>query len=86
MALNIKDERTDQLAREVAKRAGETLTVAIRTSLEERLRRLSGRQSASTRKEKLYEILQRVDSLPRVGDLTEDEILGYDENGIPRQR
>lgn len=86
MALNIKDERTDQLAREVAKRAGETITVAIRTSLEERLRRLSGRRHASTRKEKLYEILQRVDTLPRGSDLPEDEILGYDENGIPRQR
>lgn len=86
MALNIKDERTDQLAREVAKRAGESLTVAIRTSLEERLRRLSGRQRASTRKEKLLEILQRVDSLPRASNLSEDEILGYDENGFPEQR
>ncbi len=84
MALNIKDERTDHLAREVAKRAGESLTEAIRTSLEERLQRLSGKKRAATRKEKLFEILRRVDSLPRKNDLTEDEILGYDEHGIPR--
>ena len=84
MALNIKDERTDYLAREVAKQAGESLTEAIRTALEERLRRLSGKKTASTRKEKLFEILRRVDSLPRRNDLTEDEILGYDEHGIPR--
>jgi len=70
--------------REVAKRAGESLTEAIRTSLEERLQRLSGKKRAATRKEKLFEILRRVDSLPRKNDLTEDEILGYDEHGIPR--
>ena len=84
MALNIKDERTDLLAREVAKQAGESLTTAIRTALEERLQRLSGKKTATTRKEKLFDILRRVDSLPRKNELTEDEILGYDEHGIPR--
>jgi antitoxin VapB len=83
MALNIKDERTDHLAREVAKQAGETITEAIRVSLEERLQRLSGRRRASTRTEKLHEILRRVDALPKIDNRTEDEILGYDENGIP---
>jgi antitoxin VapB len=84
MALNIKDARTDQLAREVAKQAGESLTEAIRVALEERLQRLSGRRRAATRREKLEEILSRVDKLPRVDERSEDEILGYDENGIPR--
>lgn len=84
MALNIKDEQTDQLAREVAKQAGETITEAIRVSLQERLQRLSGKQHASTRKEKLYEILHRVDRLTRIDNRSEEEILGYDENGIPR--
>ena len=31
MALTIKDEQTEKLARELARRTGETLTVAIRT-------------------------------------------------------
>jgi antitoxin VapB len=84
MALNIKDEETDRLAREVAQRAGESLTEAIRIALQERLQRLSGKQRASTQREKIYEILQRVDALPRKTDLTDDEILGYDEHGIPR--
>ena len=44
MALNIKDELTDRLAREVSRQTGESLTEAIRVSLEERLRRLSGRR------------------------------------------
>ena len=83
VALNIKDERTDQLARAVAKQSGESLTKAIRVALEERLQRLTGRRHAATRKEKLYEILHRVDKLPRVDERSDDEILGYDENGIP---
>ena len=85
MALNIKDERTDQLAREVAKQSGESLTKAIRVALEERLQRLTGRRRAATRKEKLYEILHRVDKLPRVDERSDDEILGYDEDGIPHE-
>jgi antitoxin VapB len=84
MALNIKDETTDKLAREVAERTGESITEAIRIALQERLQRLSGRQKAASQREKLYEILQRVDALPRKMDLTDDEILGYDERGIPR--
>ncbi len=84
MALNIKDEETDKLAREVAERAGESLTEAIRIALQERLQRLSGRSRAATQREKIYEILERVDALPRKTDPTDDEILGYDEHGIPR--
>jgi antitoxin VapB len=84
MALNIKDDQTDLLARQVAKVAGESLTEAIRVSLQERLERLTGKRRASTRREKLREILQRVDSLPRIDDRSEDEILGYDQKGLPR--
>jgi len=84
MAISIKDSDTDRLAREVAKQTGESLTQAIRVSLEERLRRLVGRRRSSTRMEKLGEILARVDSLPRLDNRSEDEILGYDERGLPR--
>jgi antitoxin VapB len=84
MALSIKDDDTDRLAREVAKQTGESLTEAIRVSLEERLRRLAGRRRAPTRLEKLSEILARVDSLPPLDSRSEDEILGYDERGLPR--
>ena len=85
MALDIKNEEIDRLAREVAERAGESLTEAIRIALQERLQRLTGRQGAATQREKLYEILQRIDALPRKTDLTEDELLNYDGHGIPRR-
>lgn len=83
MAINIKDPETDTLAREVSKRTGETITDAIRTALRERLQRLIGRYKAPTAREKIDEILHRVDALPRLDDRSEDEILGYDERGIP---
>ena len=83
MAINIKDSETDSLAREVAKRAGETITEAIRNALKERLQRLAGRSAAPTKRDKLYEILDRVDALPRLDSRTEDEILGYYASGIP---
>jgi antitoxin VapB len=82
--LNRKDERTDRLAREVAKQIGESLTEAVRMALEERLQRLSFRASAAARREKLCEILHRVDALPRVDERSTDEILGFDAEGIPR--
>ena len=84
MAINIKDTETDHLAREVAHRTGETITDAIRVALQERLQRLSGRQRAATTREKINEILCRVDALPIEDNRSEDEILGYDENGIPQ--
>jgi antitoxin VapB len=83
MAINIKDSETDTLAREVANRTGETITDAIRTALRERLQRLIGRYKAPTTRERIDEILHRVDALPRLDDRSEDEILGYDERGIP---
>ncbi len=35
------------------------------------------------REAKIEELLRRVDTLPVLDDRTEDEILGYDENGLP---
>ncbi|MBC7285937.1 type II toxin-antitoxin system VapB family antitoxin, partial [Hoeflea sp.] len=41
MALSIKDPETERMARALAERTGETITVATRRALEERLRRVS---------------------------------------------
>ena len=40
MALSIKDPETERLARTLAERTGESITIATRTALEERLRRV----------------------------------------------
>jgi len=84
MALSLKDKETDSLARQVASLTGETLTEAIRTSLRERLRheqlkRGEGPELANA----LEEIAKRCAALPVLDHRSDDEILGYDENGIP---
>jgi antitoxin VapB len=84
MALSIKSIETERLAREVAAKTGESLTAAIQTALEERLNRLKQEHRSQIVASQLEEILRRVDRLPILDSRTPDEILGYDENGLPR--
>ncbi len=83
MALSIKSQETERLARLVAKETGETLTGAIEQALRERLERLKRRQRGQNQVEHLLEIANRVATLSRLDNRTPDEILGYDENGLP---
>lgn len=85
MALSIRDPETDRLARELARRTGETMTQAIRTALAERLARLDRRREAEIerRRRAIDELVARSRTLPILDDRGEDEILGYDEHGIP---
>ncbi len=83
MALNIKDERTDALARALAHEAGEPLTVATRIAIEERLGRLRAARTSRTTSDDLLAIIERGRHRPRLSDLAEDDILGYDASGIP---
>ena len=84
MALSLKDKETDSLARQVARLTGETLTEAIRTSLRERLRHEQLKRGEGPELAKaLQEIARRCAALPVLDHRSEDEILGYDENGLP---
>jgi antitoxin VapB len=84
MALSLKDPEADRLAREVAARTGETLTMAVIVALRERLARLRGRSKRRRLRDELREIAQRCRQLPTLDDRPADEILGYDERGLPR--
>ncbi|MGO9519701.1 MAG: type II toxin-antitoxin system VapB family antitoxin [Candidatus Korobacteraceae bacterium] len=83
MGISIKNSETERLARQVAQEAGETLTEAIEKSLRERLQRLHQPKRVRLLVEKLEDILQRVDALPTLDTRPADEILGYDERGMP---
>lgn len=83
MAISIKDPETDRLARQLAAATGETLTDAIREALRERLAREAQRARRGLGAE-VRRIQERVARLPVLDDRTDDEILGYDENGLPR--
>ena len=85
MALSLKDSETDRLAREVAELTGESLTEAVRKALAERLvrerRKRSGGQGLAQR---LDALAKECAALPDVDPRTAEEIIGYDERGVPR--
>ncbi|MCK3778216.1 type II toxin-antitoxin system VapB family antitoxin [Ensifer sesbaniae] len=83
MALSIKDHDTEQLARTLAERTGESITLATKRALEERLRRLGSDMRKAALLEDLEAIQRRWNDRPVLDGRTADEILGYDENGLP---
>ncbi len=83
MALSIKDPEADRLAREVAKATGESLTAAVVQSLRERLARLR-RMRGPRLSEELLKIGRRCARLAVKDERSADEIIGYDEHGLPR--
>ena len=85
MPLSIKNPETERLARLVAKETGESLTQAIEQSLRERVERLQRKRREKMTSASVEEILRRVDALPTLDERSEDEILGYDEHGLPRR-
>lgn len=84
MALSIKNAETERIARRVSDETGESLTEAIRKSLEERLARLRASRRDRIRAGQIAELLRRVDALAPLDARSPEEILGYDEHGMPR--
>lgn len=82
--MSIKSLEAERLARELAAETGESLTTAIHKALQERLERLKQGRRNQVVINQLEEILRRVDQLPILDPRRADEILGYDENGLPR--
>jgi len=83
MAFSIKNEEADRLARELATLTGQSLTDSVLTALKEQLKRETGRLTASGLRDDIARIQARVARLPRLDDRTDEEILGYDEYGLP---
>jgi len=81
--LNIRNKRTEELATALAKLTGETKTEAVTQSLSERLERL--RKSLAKRRlaDQLDEIALHCSALPVLDSRSTDEIMGYDEHGLP---
>lgn len=82
MSLNIKDPEADRLARELAGLTGESITKTVTIALRERLKR-EGAKSPLSLKDEIMDISRRCASLPRRTGKAADEIIGYDESGLP---
>ena len=83
MALNIRNPETERLAEALAKLTGETKTQAVTVALRDRLERLRRRRSGRRLAEELDEIALHCASLPVLDARDVEEILGYDEQGMP---
>ena len=85
MSLNIKNQETCRLARELANLTGETMTGAITVALEERLEREMHERSVEARVRELRAIGQRCARLLRDGpSAVEHGDFLYDERGLPK--
>ncbi|MCO5160841.1 MAG: type II toxin-antitoxin system VapB family antitoxin [Mesorhizobium sp.] len=82
MGINIKNERVEKLAKEVAGETGETLTGAIQVALEERLARLHRNRDIEERRRRIREIVESFGPVPE--GVTSDHSDLYDEWGLPK--
>lgn len=83
MALSIKDQETELLARQLAAHTGETITVATRRALEERLKRVGSQARRTALLEDMEAMQRRLSALPVLDHRSPEEMIGYDENGVP---
>ena len=84
MALNIKNPATVALADELARRQGISKTAAIHQALSERLHRMGHGETAQERLlDDLKSIRKRVAQLPELDRRSDEDIVGYDDHGVP---
>jgi len=82
MPISIKDPDTDSKIRDLAALTGESITVAVRTAIEQRLRRESARRRAGVAQRLLG--LSLAAGAGRRPTETAEAAIGYDEHGLPR--
>jgi antitoxin VapB len=86
MGILIRRAETEEKIRELAERTGETITDAVDRAVDERLTRIGSRKRAGRVDwQRLEKLVSKVRSTPAINEhLTNDEIVGYDESGVPR--
>lgn len=83
MALNIRNAEAERLATELARETGETKTEAVTKALRARLERVRRDRGGRTLVDELHDIARQAARLPLLDDRSADEILGYDDHGLP---
>jgi antitoxin VapB len=89
MGLTIDNEAVLAMIRDLAERRGVSPDEAVRDAVERAVAqtppapRERTPEEVEERYQALMAIARRAHALPVISDMTEDEILGYDENGIP---
>ena len=84
MALNIRNRETEELAGTLAALTGETKTEAVKRALSDRLVRVRRERVRRSLADDLDAIALHCAHLPVLDPRSAEEILGYDEHGLPR--
>lgn len=84
MSLNIKDEKTHRMARELARLTGESMTAAVNEAIRERLERVR-EKSEKDMTERIMEIARECGPRWKEPFRSMDHgALLYDEKGLPK--
>jgi antitoxin VapB len=81
MALSIKDDDTDRVVRRYAAMKGLSYTKAVHLAVSDAIAREDS--AGGTFNARVKRMQERIAKHPR-NDRTAEEILGYDEHGLPR--
>ncbi len=81
--LNIKDPEVYRLAREISGRTGESMTEVVRKSLRDRLAKEKNCTPDPVVMQRLIAISDRCARRRVLDPRSDEEILGYDEHGVP---
>ena len=86
MSILIRNSKTEAKIRKLARRTGRSLTGAIGHAVQQELATLGPLRPRRGRvdREKLAEWLKYFDSLPIDDSRSDEEIIGYDEHGLPK--
>ena len=83
MPLNIKDDDTHQLAKKLASLTGESMAKAVKRAIQEKLAQVEKMQGGTALADELDRIALYCAKLPRRDERSSEEIIGYDESGLP---
>ena len=84
MPLSIRNSEVERLARALSRLTGEGLTQTILQALRERHQRVRAARKQEQLMEDLTAIARRAAALPELDRRSPDEIIGYDEHGLPK--
>ena len=86
MGILIRNSETEAKVRKLAKRTGRSLTAAIDHAVDQELAKLARPRPKKgyVDREKLAEVLKYFDSLPVDDPRSHEEIVGYDDHGVPK--
>ncbi|MET3792016.1 type II toxin-antitoxin system VapB family antitoxin [Aquamicrobium terrae] len=81
MGMNIKSEKAQRLARQLAQETGQSMTAAVEQALEAELTRLHRERDVAERKRKIRQLVESFGPVPE--GVTSDHSDLYDEWGLP---